>query len=154
MRVVPADATTARADATELITTTLVSRASQLTRVLLRSGDRELSRTEAGLLKTLLDGPRRVSELAESEALAQPTVTQVVERLERRGLVAKARSPEDRRVVLVSVADAGRAQLAATQRHYRAQLRAAIDTLSDAELTELAGATRTLERLIEELQQP
>ena len=151
---VPVATTTARADATELIATTLVSRASQLTRVLLRSGDRELSRTEAGLLKTLLDGPRRVSELAETEALAQPTVTQVVERLERRALLEKARNPEDRRVVLVSVAPAGRAQLAATQRHYRAQLRAAIDTLSDGELTELAGATRTLERLIEELQQP
>ncbi len=145
---------TTRADAIDLVATTFVARASRLTRLLLRSGDRELSRTEAGLLKTLLEGPRRVSELAETEALAQPTVTQVVERLERRGLVAKARSPEDRRVVLVSVSAAGRAQLAATQRHYRAQLRAALDTLSDAELAELAGATRALERLIEELHEP
>ncbi len=145
---------TARDEAIDLVATTFVARASQLTRVLLRSGDRALSRTEAGLLKTLLDGPRRVSELAETEALAQPTVTQVVERLERRGHVGKARSPEDGRVVLVSVTDAGRAQLAATQRQYRAQLRTAIGTLSDGELAELAGATRTLERLVEELQGP
>ncbi len=48
-----------------------------------------------------------------------------------------------------SVSEAGRDQLSATQRHDRAELRTAIDTLSDAEL---AAVTRMLERLTVELQ--
>jgi DNA-binding MarR family transcriptional regulator len=150
---VPATATT-RDEATELVATKLVSRASRLTRLLLRAGDRELSRTEAGLLMTLLDGPRRVSELAESEALAQPTVTQVVERLQQRELVAKARSAEDGRVVLVRITATGRRRLARTQEAYRGLLREAMAALPDDELAGLAAATETLERLIEELQHP
>lgn len=145
---------TTREEATELVATKFVSRASRLTRLLLRAGDRELSRTEAGLLMTLLDGPRRVSELAESEALAQPTVTQVVERLQQRDLVAKARSAEDGRVVLVRITATGRRRLTRTQEAYRGLLREAMAALPDEELAGLAAATLTLERLIEELQHP
>lgn len=145
---------TTRAPAIELVVTTLLPRASRLTRLLLRSGSRELSRTEAGLLTTLLDGPRGVGELAETEALAQPTATQVVDRLRRRGLVEKARSREDGRVVLVSLSAAGRALLTATQTQYRAVLREAMADLSDEELAGLAAATETLGRLIERVRQP
>jgi DNA-binding MarR family transcriptional regulator len=144
---------TARAEAIDLVATTLLTRASRLTRLLLRSGARELTRTEAGLLLTLMDGPRRITELAESEALAQPTVTQVVDKLEGRGLVERSRSPEDGRVVLVSISGPGRAQLEATRAQTRALMRTTVDELSDAELIELAAASETLGRLIETLQQ-
>lgn len=141
-----------RADATDLVATSFVARASQLTRLLLREGDRALSRTEAGLLRTLLDGPRRITELAETEALAQPTVTQLVDRLEKRGLVARGRSAQDGRVVLVSVTLDGQRQLRATQAQYRALMREAMEELSDAEVAQLAAATETLQRLIEAVQ--
>ena len=96
----PADTQLPRSEAIDLVAASLVTRASRLTRLLLRSGSRELSRTEAGLLLTLNDGPRRITELAESEALAQPTVTQLVDKLEGRGLVRRRRSAQDGRVVL------------------------------------------------------
>ncbi len=130
----------------------LLARASLLTRLLLRVGSRELSRAEAGLLATLEDGPRRVTELAETEALAQPTVSQLVDRLARRGLVQRARCAEDGRAVLVSSSPEGRRQLAATQAQYRALMRETMNGLDDDELAELAAATRTLGRLIETLQ--
>ncbi len=142
-----------RTDALEVVATTLVSRASRLTRLLLRSGTRELSRTEAGLLGTLADGPRRITELAETEALAQPTVTQLVDRLQARGLVERARSAEDGRVVLVTLSTAGRAQLAATRAQIRALLRELAAELSDEELSGLAAASETLGRLTETLRQ-
>lgn len=145
-------AATARADAIDLVATSLLARASRLTRLLLRAGSRELSRTEAGLLATLEDGPRRVTELAETEALAQPTVSQLVDRLERRGLVQRARCAEDGRAVLVSASAQGRRQLASTQAQYRALMRDTVAGLDDDELAELAAATRTLGRLIETLQ--
>jgi DNA-binding MarR family transcriptional regulator len=146
-------ATTPRAEAIDLVATNLLTRASRLTRLLLRFGARELSRTEVGLLATLLDGPRRITELAATEALAQPTVTQLVDKLERRGLVVRARAADDGRVVLVSVSLQGRAQLESSRAHSRALMRETVAELSDEELAELVAATETLARLIDALQQ-
>jgi DNA-binding MarR family transcriptional regulator len=145
--------TTTRADAIDLVASTLLPRASRLTRLLMRGGPRELSRTEAGLLVTLLEGPRRITELADSEALAQPTVTQLVDKLERRGLVVRERSAGDGRVVLVSISEDGREQLEAARVQTRALMRATMDELSDDELAELVAAGETLGRLIDTLQQ-
>jgi DNA-binding MarR family transcriptional regulator len=145
--------TTPRAEAIDHVATTLLARASRLTRLLMRPGARQLSRTEGGLLLTLLDGPRRITELAETEALAQPTVTQLVDRLEQRGLVGRERSADDGRVVLVSISRSGREQLEAARAQYRARMRAAVGVLSDDELAELVAASDTLGRLIATLQQ-
>lgn len=146
------EAEVVRAAAIDLVAASLVTRASRLTRLLLRAGGRELSRTEAGLLLTLHAGPHRITELAETEALAQPTVTHLVDGLEKRGLVTRGRSAEDGRVVLVEVSEAGRARLEATRAEYRALLRETLQELDDGELAELAAATETLGRLVELLQ--
>jgi DNA-binding MarR family transcriptional regulator len=141
-----------RTEGIDLVATTLLTRASRLTRTLLRVGTHELSRTEAGLLGSLLERPRRITELAESEALAQPTVTQLVDRLQARGLVERGRSQADGRVVLVSISEQGTAQLEATRAQLRGDMRAAMAGLSDAEVAGLAEASETLGRLIELLQ--
>lgn len=147
------EVTTARADAIDLVSSRLLTRASRLTRMLLRAGGSELSRTEAGLLGTLIEGPRRITELAESEAIAQPTATQLVDKLETRGLVVRTRSAADGRVVLVSISQTGRTQLEATRAELRALLRALMADLDDAELHELVAASGTLGRLIDTFQQ-
>jgi DNA-binding MarR family transcriptional regulator len=131
----------------------LLPRASQLTRLLLGTGSRTLTRAEGGLLSTLSAGPRRITELAATEVLAQPTVTQLVDRLQQRGLVQRDRDAIDRRVVLVSITDAGRAELEQTRAEYRVQLRAAAADLPDADVDALLRATRTLERLIDAVQE-
>lgn len=146
-------ASPSRADAIDTVAESFLSRASLVTRMLLRSGPRLISRTEAGLLGTLLGGPRRITELAESEALAQPTVTQLVDRLQARELVARERSPHDGRVVLVTLTETGRATLLTTRDHYRALMRDTVEGLSDAEVASLAAATETLGRVIDALQQ-
>jgi DNA-binding MarR family transcriptional regulator len=143
------DTDVTRAEAIDLVASTLLTRASRLTRLLMRGGSRELSRTEAGLLVTLLEGPRRITELAESEALAQPTVTQLVDKLERRGLVARARSTGDGRVVLVTISAHGEQVLEATRAQFRSLLRATVQELGDDELAELVAASETLGRMIE-----
>jgi len=97
-----------RSEAIDLVATDLLGRAARLTRLLMRSGAHTLSRTEAGVLATLTDGARRITELAATEALAQPTVTQLVDKLEVRGLVTRRRSGDDGRVVLVEITTPGR----------------------------------------------
>lgn len=145
---------TTRAEAIDQVAAGLLAHAARLTRVLYRTGSRELSRTEGGMLRTLADGPRRITELAESETMAQPSVTQVVDRLERRGLVTRERSATDGRVVLVTITPAGRQQFEAVRDEFRARMRGAVQELSDDQLSDLVTATETLSRLVEALQQP
>jgi DNA-binding MarR family transcriptional regulator len=140
-----------RADAIDLVASTLLGRAARLTRLLMRSGAHEISRTEVGVLATLSEGPRRITQLAMTEALAQPTVTQLIDKLEGRGLVARSRSEEDGRVVLVEITDAGAAALEVVRALIRANMREALADLPDAELTELAHAAETMGSLIEKL---
>ncbi|HXF32526.1 MAG TPA: MarR family transcriptional regulator [Solirubrobacterales bacterium] len=143
-----------RAEAIDLVASNLLGRANRLIRVLMRSGEHELSRTEAGVLSTLTDGPRRITELAATEALAQPTVTQLIDKLEGRGLVNRGRSGDDGRVVLVEITPPGREELEALRADIRANMREALADLPDAELTELVHAADTLGALIEKLQPP
>lgn len=146
--------TASRAESIDLIATTLASRASRLTRLLVRSsGPHELSRTETGVLLTLLAGPRRITELAATEALAQPTVTQLVDKLQKRGLVARERSGDDGRVVLVVISAQGREQLEALRARSREVMRETLKALSDEQLGELVAAAETLGRLVETLQE-
>lgn len=143
-----------RAEAIDLVATTLLGRANRLIRLLMRSGAHELSRTEAGVLSTLIEGPHRITELAATETLAQPTVTQLVDKLEGRGLVVRGRSGDDGRVVLVEISPLGREELEGLRAEIRADMREALADLPDTELTELAHASETLGALIEKLQPP
>jgi DNA-binding MarR family transcriptional regulator len=54
------------------------------------------------------DGPVRLTVLAAAVEMSQPSMTQLVQRLERRDLVTRAPDPLDRRATLVSITDAGR----------------------------------------------
>src|ERR1700761_6802477 len=122
-----------RTEAIDLVAGTLLGRAARLTRLLMRSGAHKLSRTEVGVLATLSDGPRRITELAQTEALAQPTVTQLVVKLEGRKLVARARSDKDARVVNVEVTEKGTEVFEEVRGEIRANMREALVDLPDAE---------------------
>src|SRR3954451_1993772 len=100
-----------RSNRIDRVSSQLLPRVALLTRLLTRQLGCELSRTELGLLNTLSSGPRRITELAELERLAQPTLTQLVQRLEQQGCVNRERQTDDGRVVLVSLTEAGPAAL-------------------------------------------
>ncbi|MEI8261640.1 MAG: MarR family transcriptional regulator [Actinomycetes bacterium] len=141
-----------RAEAVDIVAKTLTLRASRLLRLLASFGTRELTRTESGLLATLLDGPRRITELATSEALAQPTVTKLVDRLEGLGFVTRERSEADGRVVMVTITAGGRAEIAAVREQVRSLMRETVASLTDDELAVLIRASDTLEKMIDSLQ--
>jgi DNA-binding MarR family transcriptional regulator len=131
----------------------LLSRAAILTRLLAKEVSSELSRTEASVQNTLSDGPRRITELAELEGLAQPTTTLLVKRLEDLGLVRRERQADDGRVVLVSLERAGAAALEDFHAQFIALLCADLAATTDEKIEALAVAAETLESLIALLQQ-
>jgi DNA-binding MarR family transcriptional regulator len=64
-----------------------------------------------------------VSELAERMQLERHTVTELVDRAERAGLIARERSSEDRRVVHLRLTDEGQRRLFAAFRDLEAERR-------------------------------
>ena len=89
----------------------------------------------------------RITDLATAENVAQPTMTTLVVRLERDGLVERGGDPDDGRAVLVTITDDG----LATLRRYgdaRAEvLNARLATLSATDREALAAALPALDRL-------
>jgi DNA-binding MarR family transcriptional regulator len=143
---------TTRADAVQTVAEHLLPRASLITRLLLRRGSGEVSRAEAGILSSLAIEPTRVTDLASSQALAQPTVTQLVGRLEERGLVTRERHPSDGRVVLVALTPDGQAALDGLRAEYRNVIREHLAGQADEDVLALAAATHVLQGLIDSLQ--
>jgi DNA-binding MarR family transcriptional regulator len=149
--MLPTERPSSGSEAVDLIAAAL-SRASQLTRLVTARGSRDLSRTEGGLLVTLLGGPRRITDLAETEALAQPSVSKLVEKLESRGLVLRERVAGDGRAVLVSISDEGRQRVDAARVEIRSLLRQNLAELGHDDVAALTSANEVLERLIRQLQ--
>jgi DNA-binding MarR family transcriptional regulator len=73
-----------------------------------RSQPRDMSLTSLSTLATLEStGPRRITDLAASEGVMQPSMTALVSALERSGLAERRRDPSDRRVALVALTSEG-----------------------------------------------
>jgi DNA-binding MarR family transcriptional regulator len=64
--------------------------------------------TVATLGRLERQGPIRLTALAAVEGVTQPTMTVLVQRLEVQGLVSRVSDPDDGRVRLVAITDAGR----------------------------------------------
>lgn len=107
----------------------------------------DLSRTSASVLNMLSERPHRITELAAAQAVAQPTMTVAVQRLEARGLVTRERATDDRRATNVVITDAGRATLAARHAARSAELEARLDALTPAQRKALAAALPALHAL-------
>jgi DNA-binding MarR family transcriptional regulator len=131
----------------------LPQRSSALSRLFLTRSTVCVSRTEVGVLRTLNDGPRRITELAAEERVTQPAITLLVNRLEERGWVKRIPDPSDRRAVLVSLTPKGEETFAQLRGEYRALLHEEMATLDDGEVETLAEAVEILDKLIARLSQ-
>lgn len=126
----------------------LIQRISLLSRLAFARSQSPLHRNEASLLARLESGPQRISTLCEHEALAQPTVTLLVKRLEGEGFVTRAQDPTDGRAVLVSLTDSGRSELNAARAGYISFMRRYVETSDGEQLAALAAANDAIAELI------
>ncbi len=87
----------------------LVRSAFQIMGVLTRIGaEHDLSLTQLRVLGILRDQRPRMSDLAALLGLDKSTLSGLIDRAERRGLLARSANPDDKRVVDVVITDAGR----------------------------------------------
>ena len=90
----------------------------------------QLSPTASAVLYRLhAEGPVRLTVLAALVDISQPSMTQLVQRLERRGLVERSVDPADRRAALVTITDGGRELVLEQENAVRARLREAVAAL-------------------------
>ncbi len=109
-----------------------------------------LSPVTAGALNTLSRyGATRLSDLAHSEAVTQPGMTQLVARLERDGLAQRRPDPQDRRAVLVAITPAGQALLAERRAARAGQIAEFVSALDGGAQGRLAAAIPALEQIAE-----
>ena len=94
-------------------------------------------------------GPRSITRLAEAERVAPPTMTRVVDALERDGLVVRASDQRDRRVVRVRASAKGRRVMERARGLRVRRLAGELQQLSEAELQTLDRAVDILLRMEE-----
>jgi DNA-binding MarR family transcriptional regulator len=117
---------------------------------LLRADDAGLSRTGGAVLYSLREGgPLRITELAAREGVAQPSMTGLINRLERDSLVERRPDPEDARACLVAVTERGVELLALRAALRTERLSERVERLSAKERRALEQALDVLDRLVE-----
>ena len=95
-------------DSTDHLLDGLVRNAFQVMGVLTRIGaEHDLSLTQLRVLGILRDRQPRMSDLAAFLGLDKSTMSGLIARAERRGLLTRGASPEDKRAVVVLITDAG-----------------------------------------------
>ena len=116
----------------------------------LRVEDKAMGLTppRASVLSVLVfRGPVTMSDLAEAEQVRPPTITRLIDGLERRGLVRRVNHPEDGRVQLVEATAAGKRLLQKGRARRVERLMQGVAQLSGDDQKVLARAAELMEAL-------
>jgi DNA-binding MarR family transcriptional regulator len=109
-----------------------------------RAAEHDLSIIQTRLLGVLRDRRPTINELGKLLDLDKSSVSGLVERAERRGLVSRAPSPADGRAVLVSLTGRGRSLVSDASTRFGADVNTLLDQLSPSD-------RRALSRLVSRL---
>lgn len=105
-----------------------------------------LTLTQASVLRNLRSGPQTGGRLGELVGLSAASISRLVDRLERRGLVGRRRDTHDRRIVEVHLEPAGERLLGEVRVFKGSDLHHAVEAMSAEERRRL---TTSLTRLVE-----
>lgn len=123
---------------------------ARLARRLRQEASTDLGPSQLAALATIeRHGPLAPSELAERERVKRPTATRIVANLERAGLLARVRDPEDGRSSILSVTSDGRALLRRLRERKTAFLARRLRELPAEDRRALERAAELLEGMLE-----
>ena len=107
-----------------------------------------LTPSQAAVLTLLQDGRAwRLSDLASATGVRPPSMTELISRMERQGMLRKMETTHDRRGVTVTITDEGRTLLQALNRRQIDLIARRLVLLSDEEKRLVEQALPLLDRL-------
>jgi len=110
-----------------------------------------LARSQYAILGTLdRVGPTTLSALAERLYMERTTLTRNLKPLEKSGLITRAHSDADARVVLIAISEAGRAAFREARRYWRKAQRRMLDLLGESEWRDLEAKLAALREQVSE----
>lgn len=122
-----------------------------LSRALRQQASGPLTATQISVLGSIHRyGPLSLGDVAAREQLSPPTISKVVDALDKIGYVERLRDTDDRRVWLVETTDAGHEWMVEGRARRDAWLAERLAALDPADLAALAAAAPALEHLTEE----
>jgi DNA-binding MarR family transcriptional regulator len=109
----------------------------------------DLSASAAFVLNRVCrEGPIRLTTLAAKEGVRQPSMTQLIQRLERQGLVARLADPDDGRATLIGITAHGQRLLDDRKRLRRERLATLFATLTVEERNALWLSAQVADPLV------
>ena len=108
-----------------------------------------LTGPQALILKALQDGSLPAGELATRVSLSQGTVTDILNRLEKRGLISRNRDTEDRRRVLVETTDEALSLLERSPPLLQESFAERFNNLQDWEQTQLLASLQRIAAMMD-----
>ncbi|EPG64385.1 MarR family winged helix-turn-helix transcriptional regulator [Leptospira wolffii] len=97
-----------------------------------------LTSGQFGCLETLYHlGPMCQKEIGQKIFSCEGNITQIIDNLEKRNLVVRVRSEEDRRYFIINLTPAGKELIGKAFPTYVEQLKEKMSTLTDEDLTQL-----------------
>jgi DNA-binding MarR family transcriptional regulator len=96
-------------------------------------------------------GPQSMGEIAEQLGVNPSNASRQCDRLQRLGLLVRARSAADARVVRAEVSSAGRRLLGAVTQRRREELRRVVERMDGADVAVVAAALRSFNAAADEM---
>lgn len=109
----------------------------------------ELTLPQAQVLRVLLRGPLQTGQLATELRISAPAITQLTDRLIRKGLIERSAAADDRRCVIVALSADGRRLINQFRRRRQQIFSEALANMSEAEQKQ---AVEVLEKVVKALE--
>jgi DNA-binding MarR family transcriptional regulator len=110
-----------------------------------------LTLTQISVLRQLRTGPQTLGKLGELVGLSAASISRLVDRLERRGLVSRRRDGEDRRVVEVHLESDGERVLGEAKVFRGSDIHHAVEAMTADELRSLTAGLGRLVQLARDI---
>jgi DNA-binding MarR family transcriptional regulator len=114
----------------------------------------QLTLVQVRALRKLAKKPQALGQLGSELALAPPSMTRLVDRLEERGLIERRRDDEDRRKVVATVTEDGLRLVSAVVPFLEGTaIRAAVDRMSVGDRKRIAAAMRDFNAAVRQVEE-
>ena len=100
-----------------------------------------------------LHGDMKVSDISRELDLSNSTVSGIIDRLVEKKIVKRKRSEEDRRIVMISLAEEYRQPVKKQLNAFANKMRRALSTTTEEDLDSIMQGLEKLERILEESQE-